>query len=98
MTTSPSPPPALNPAQFVTNLLQALYDVTGKRPPPTWTKVDKVQSRLATDNRDAIDAAIRVAAKRGWLRINGDPPESITITVDGVKFLEPKPDLAKPAG
>jgi hypothetical protein len=88
----------MTPAEFLSNLLQALHDVTGKRPPPTWTKVDKVQAKLGTDNRDAIDAAIRVAAKRGWLRVNGDPPESITITVDGVKFLEPTPDPVKPAG
>jgi hypothetical protein len=88
----------MTPAEFLFNLVQALHDVTGKRPPPTWTKVDKVQAKLGTDNRDAIDAAIRVAAKRGWLRINGDPPESITITVEGVKFLEPPPEPAKPAG
>jgi hypothetical protein len=86
----------ITPAQFLSNLLQALHDVTGQRPPPTWTKVDKVQAKLGTDNRDAVDAAIRVAAKRGWLRINGDPPESITITVEGVKFLEPKSDGPKP--
>lgn len=89
--TAPPSPAAISPAQFVANLLRALHDVTGQRPPPTWTKVDKVQAKLGTDNRDAIDAAIRVAAKRGWLRINGDPPESITITVDGVKFLEKPP-------
>jgi hypothetical protein len=91
-----SVPPPPSPAQFITALLQSLHDVTGQRPPPTWTKVDKVQAKLGTDNRDAVDAAIRVAAKRGWLRINGDPPESITITVDGVKFLEPKAPGAAP--
>ena len=83
----------LSPAQFLTALLSAVREQTGRRPPPTWTRVDKVQSRLATDNRDAIDAAIRVAVARGWLRADGDPPQSITLTVDGVRFLEP----AKPA-
>ena len=83
--------PPLNPAQFVSALLTAVRDVTGHRPPPTWTHVDKVQSKLGTGNRDAIDAAIRVAVARGWLRADGDPPRSITITGDGVRLLEPKP-------
>jgi hypothetical protein len=26
---------------------------------------------------------------RGWLRADGDPPTSITLTVDGVKLVEP---------
>jgi hypothetical protein len=81
--------PPLSPAQFLTALLSAVREVTGRRPPPTWTHVDKVQARLATDNRDAIDAAIRIAVARRWLRADGDPPQSITLTGDGVKFLEP---------
>jgi hypothetical protein len=82
-----------NPAQFLSSLLGAVRELTGRRPPPTWTHVDKVQHKLGTDNRDAIDAAIRLAVKRGWLRADGDPPQSITLTVDGVKLVEP----AKPA-
>ena len=81
--------PTQSPAQFLTALLAAVRALTGRRPPPTWTHVDKVQAKLATDNRDAIDAAIRIAVARGWLRADGDPPQSITLTVDGVKFLEP---------
>jgi hypothetical protein len=81
--------PPLSPAQFLTNLLTAVHELTGRRPPPTWTHVDKVQARLGTDNRDAIDAAIRVAVARRWLRADGDPPVSITLTGDGVKLLEP---------
>ena len=57
-----------NPAQFIAALLNAIRELTGHRPPPTWTHVDKLQSKLATTNRDAIDAAIRVAVARGWLR------------------------------
>jgi hypothetical protein len=83
----------LSPAQFLTALLTAVHEVTGRRPPPTWTHVDKVQARLATANRDAIDAAIRIAVARRWLRADGDPPASITLTGEGVKFLE----AAKPA-
>ena len=81
--------PSPNPAQFLSSLLSAVHDLTGRRPPPTWTHVDKVQAKLATSNRDAIDAAIRVAVARRWLRVDGDPPESITLTGDGVKLLEP---------
>ena len=88
--------PPLSPAQFLIALLNAVHELTGRRPPPTWTHVDKVQSKLGTDNRDAIDAAIRVAVARGWLRANGDPPESITLTVDGVRLVEPAGQRAKP--
>jgi hypothetical protein len=82
-----NPPSA---AQFIVALLNTVRELTGRRPPPTWTHVDKVQHRLATDNRDAIDAAIRLAVAKGWLRADGDPPVSITLTVGGVKQLEPK--------
>ena len=78
-----------NPAQFLTAQLGAVRELTGRRPPPTWTKVDKVQHKLGTDNRDALDAAIRLAVARGWLRADGDPPQSVTLTVDGVKLVEP---------
>ena len=85
--------PTQSPAEFLTALLAAVHEMTGRRPPPTWTHVDKVQRKLGSDNRDAIDAAIRVAVARGWLRADGDPPQSITLTVGGVKLVEP----AKPA-
>ena len=89
----PAAPPS--PAQFLTALLSAVRALTGQRPPPTWTHVDKVQARLATSNRDAIDAAIRVAVARGWMRADGDPPASVTLTVDGVKLLEASGPAAK---
>jgi len=77
-----------NPAQFLVSLLTAVRQVTGGRPPPTWAKVDKVRQKLGTDNRDAIDAAIRLAVAKNWMRADGDPPASITLTVDGVKIVE----------
>jgi len=79
--------PSSNPGEFLLALLSTVHELTGRRPPPTWTHVDKVQTRLATGNRDALDAAIRLAAARRWLRVDGDPPVSITLTGDGVKFL-----------
>ena len=77
-----------NPAQFIVSLLTAVRQVTGGRAPPTWAKVDKVQQKLGTDNRDAVDAAIRIAVAKNWMRADGDPPASITLTVDGVKVAE----------
>ena len=74
--------------QFLISLLAAVREVTGRRPPPTWTHVDKVQAKLGTTNIDAIDAAIRVAVKKGWLRSDGDPPKSIALTAAGIKLLE----------
>lgn len=86
------PPPS--PAQFLNSLLKAVHELTGRRPPPTWTHVEKVQRKLGISNTDAIDAAIRVAVARRWLRADGDPPTSITLTVEGVKLLGPGRDLA----
>jgi hypothetical protein len=89
MAASPTAAPP-SAAQFITVLLGAVRELTGRRPPPTWTHVDKVQNKLGITNRDAIDAAIRVAVARGWMRADGDPPSSVTLTVDGIKLVEPK--------
>ena len=70
------------------SLMTAIRQVTGGRPPPTWAKVDKVMQKLGTDNRDAVDAGIRLAVAKNWMRADGDPPASITLTVDGVKMVE----------
>ena len=77
-----------DPVQFMLSLLGAVREVTGRRPPPTWTHVEKVQAKLSTTNIDAVDAAIRIAAKKGWLRSDGDPPKSIALTAAGIKLLE----------
>jgi hypothetical protein len=77
-------------AQFIAALLAAVREVTGRRPPPTWTHVDKVQSKLGTKNTDAVDAAIRLAVSRGWLRADGEPASSVTLTAEGIRQLEPK--------
>jgi hypothetical protein len=69
-------PPNAGAAQFLVALLTAVRQVTGGRPPPTWAKVDKVQQKLGTDNRDAIDAGIRLAVAKNWMRADGDPPAS----------------------
>jgi hypothetical protein len=77
-------------ARFIAALLAAVHEVTGRRPPPTWTHVDKVQSKLGTKNTDAIDAAIRVAVGRGWLRADGEPASSVTLTAEGIRQLAAK--------
>src|SRR5258707_13029535 len=81
--------PPLSPAQFLSALLAAVHELTGRRPPPTWTHVDKVQRKLGTDNSDAVEAAIRVAVGRGWPRSDGHPASSVTLTSAGGKLLEP---------
>ena len=75
--------------QFISSLLNAVHELTGRRPPPTWTHVDKVQRKLGTENTDAVDAAIRLAVSKGWLRSDGDPASSVTLTVQGLKLLGP---------
>ena len=76
-------------AQFISSLLNAVHELTGRRPPPTWTHVDKIQRKLGTGNTDAVDAAIRLAVSKGWLRSDGDPAASVTLTVQGLKLLGP---------
>ena len=83
-----TPPPSA--AQFMSDLLNAVHEVTGRRPPPTWAHIDKVQRKLGTANADAVEAAIRLAVAKGWLRSDGDPATSVTITVDGIKLITPK--------
>ncbi len=83
--------PPTNAAQFISDLLNAVHDVTGRRPPPTWTHIDKVQRKLGIANADAIEAGIRLAVAKGWLRSDGDPASSVTLTVDGIKLIGPKP-------
>jgi hypothetical protein len=78
-------------AEFISNLLNAVHDLTGRRPPPTWTHIDKVQTKLGIANADAVEAAIRLSVAKGWLRSDGDPASSVTLTVDGLKLIAPKP-------
>ena len=92
--------PSQSPAEFLLSLLTAVRQVTGGRPHGTWAKVDKVREKLGTTNRDAVDAAIRLAVARNWMRSDGDPPASISLTVDGVKKVEaarPPPPAAPDA-
>ena len=80
-----------NAAQFISDLLNAVRDLTGHRPPPTWAHIDKVQRKLGIGSSDAVEAAIRLAVAKGWLRSDGDPASTVTLTVEGVKLIEPKP-------
>ena len=89
MAAAPLTPP-LTPAQFMSKLLTSVRELTGRRPPPTWTHVEKVQTKMATGNTDAIDAAIRLAVSKGWLRADGEPASSITLTAEGIRLIEPK--------
>ena len=79
-----------NAAQFISTLLAAVHELTGRRPPPTWTHIDKVQRKLGTANADAVEAAVRLSVAKGWLRSDGDPASSVTLTVQGIKLLESK--------
>lgn len=79
-----------NAAQFMSALLAAVHELTGRRPPPTWTHVDKVQRKLGIGNTDAVEAAIRLAVAKGWMRSDGDPATSVTLTGDGLKLLAPR--------
>jgi hypothetical protein len=80
--------PAQDTTKFIVDLLRAVRSVTGERRPPAWTSVDKVQTKLGTANSEALDLAIRLAGKKGWLRADGDPASSVTLTVQGVTALE----------
>jgi hypothetical protein len=80
--------PAKDPSQFIFDLLRAVRNVTGARPPPVWTAVVKVQAKLGIANSEALDLAIRLAVKKGWLRSNGEPASTIALTVQGLMAIE----------
>jgi hypothetical protein len=80
--------PAQDTTKFVIDLLRAVHNVTGGRRPPAWTSVAKVQTRLGISNGEVLDLAIRLAGKKGWLRADGDPASSVTLTVQGLMALE----------
>jgi hypothetical protein len=80
--------PATDPNKFIIDLLRAVHNATGARRPPAWTAVEKVQAKLGTTNNEAFDVAIRLAGRKGWLRADGDPASSMTLTVQGLSILE----------
>ena len=80
--------PATDPNKFIIDLLRAVHNATGARRPPAWTAVEKVQAKLGTTNNEALDVAIRLAGRKGWLRADGDPASSMTLTVQGLSILE----------
>jgi hypothetical protein len=80
--------PPSDPIKFIIDLLRAVHHVTGARRPPAWTAVDKVQAKLGIANGEALDLAIRLAGRKGWLRADGDPASSISLTVQGLAALE----------
>ena len=80
--------PATDPNQFIIDLLRAVHNATGARRPPAWAAVEKVQARLGRTNNEALDVAIRLAGRKGWLRSDGDPASSISLTVQGLSALE----------
>jgi hypothetical protein len=80
--------PATDPNKFITDLLRAVHNATGARRPPAWAAIAKVQAKLGTTNNEALDVAIRLAGRKGWLRADGDPASSLTLTVQGLSVLE----------
>src|SRR5262249_53112708 len=80
--------PATDPNKFIIDLLRAVHNATGARRPPAWTAVEKGQAKLGTTNNEALDVAIRLAGRKGWLRADGDPASSMTLTVQGLSILE----------
>ena len=44
-----------------------------------WIAIDRVQHCLATESATAIDAAVALAAARGWLAIGGAPAHSVLL-------------------
>jgi hypothetical protein len=83
---------AKDPNQFILDLLRAVRDATGARRPPAWISVQKVEARLCTGNAEALDLALRLAGRKGWLRSDGDPASSVSLTVQGMAILETVPN------
>jgi hypothetical protein len=56
---------------------------------PCWLLLDAVLTALAIEPSRHIDDAIGYAAERGWLKTEGNPIHSLTITAAGVALLKP---------
>src|SRR5471032_535616 len=56
---------------------------------PCWILLDAVLTALAIEPSRHVDDAIAYAAGRGWLKAEGKPVHSLTITAVGVAMLKP---------
>jgi hypothetical protein len=55
---------------------------------PCWILLDAVLAALAIEPSRQVDDAIDYAAGRGWLKTEGQPIHSLTITAVGVAMLK----------
>jgi hypothetical protein len=56
---------------------------------PCWILLDAMLAALAIKPSRRVDDAIAYAAQRGWLRAEGEPVHSLTVTAAGVAMLKP---------
>jgi hypothetical protein len=80
------PPAAI--AKLARLLCRGLHE-GGTRKLPCWILLDAVLTSLAIEPSRHVDDAIAYAAGRGWLKAEGEPVHSLTITAAGVAMLKP---------
>jgi hypothetical protein len=56
---------------------------------PCWILLDAVLAALAIEPSRHVDDAIAYAAERDWVKAEGEPVHSLTITAAGVAMLKP---------
>jgi hypothetical protein len=67
------------------SLLHVLRDATGDKALPYWITIDALGLRV---DRIRLNQAIILAGISGWLKLKGNPPESLAITASGIELLE----------
>jgi hypothetical protein len=55
---------------------------------PCWILLDAVLAALAIEPSQDVDDAIGYAAERDWLKAEGKPVHSLTITAAGIAMLK----------
>ena len=81
----PKPPVAI--ARLARVLCRGLQEGSTKKL-PCWVLLDAVLTALAIEPSRHVDDAIGYAAGQGWLKTDGDPIHSLTITSAGVALLK----------
>jgi hypothetical protein len=73
------------PPPLVLTVLRAAHAATKDKKPPYWVGISALGLRV---DRIRLDQAVALADLSGWLRVAGNPPLSVAITVAGIELAE----------
>ena len=73
------------PPALVMSVLHVLRDATGDRALPHWVEIEALGLKV---DRMRLSQAVVLAGISGWLKLKGNPPESLAITASGIELLK----------